>query len=266
LAARRLRLNASAPLLVESRPDGIVVLTLNRPEKRNALDFPLLETLTQAVRGAGSEASVVILRGSGAFSAGFDLDELTGTERDLEADAAIGRAGEALSECPAPVIAVLEGHCHGGAVEIALSCDLRVAAADLKLSLRAVGLGVVYRTQLLARMIHTIGIGRTQQLLFAMPVLTADEALSWGLVGEVVAGDRLAERVDAIAGALAATPASAVRGTKATLRLLANRLADSEVLATTLDWRRAAATSDERRQALSTAKASLRRPKGRSPA
>jgi enoyl-CoA hydratase/carnithine racemase len=262
LAAGRHSLNASAPLLVERRAGGILVLTLNRPHKRNALDFKLLEALTQAVRAAGSEASVVILRGSGAFSAGFDLDELTGTESDMEADAAIGRAAEALSECPAPVIAVLEGHCHGGAVEIALNCDLRVAASDLRLSLRAVGLGVVYRTQLLARMIHTIGIGRTQQLLFAMPVLTADDALAWGLVGDVVAADRLEERVDAIAAALASTPASAIQGTKATLRLLANRAVDSEALATTIEWRRAAATSDERKRALSSAKESLRRPKG----
>jgi enoyl-CoA hydratase/carnithine racemase len=94
---------------------------------------------------AGHKASAVILRGAGgqAFSAGFDLDELTGSEEDLEADPAIGRAADALSRCPVPVVAQLQGHCHGAAVELALNCDLRVASDDLSLTLRAMMLGVV---------------------------------------------------------------------------------------------------------------------------
>ena len=251
----------SAPILVDHRPDGFLVVTLNRPNKRNALDFQLLDALALTVREAGSVASVVILRGAGgqAFSAGFDLGELTGTEADLEADAAVGRAAEALSACPVPVVAQLEGHCHGAAIELALNCDLRVASPELKMSLRAVSLGVVYRTQLLARMIDTVGLGRTQQLLLGMPVLNADEALAWGLVSEVVTSGQVEARVNAIASMLASAPASAVRGTKATLGLLANRSANSDVLTATYPWRQAAAASDERKRALSAARMNLRR-------
>ena len=248
-------------MLIDDRPDGVRVLTLNRPAKRNALNFELLEALTQALLDPGGNTRAIILRGAGgrAFSAGFDLDELTGTASDLEVDAAIGRAAVALSECPAPIVAQLEGHCHGGAVEIALNCDLRVATTDLEMSLRAVSLGVVYRTELLARLVSTIGLGRTQQLLLGMPVLQAAEALAWGLVGEVLPVGEVAARVEAIAAALAAGPASAVRGTKATLALLARRAAGPDVVAAAESWRRAAAESDERRRALDAAKAKLGR-------
>lgn len=179
----------------------------------------------------------------------------------MEADAAIGRAAEALSRCRAPVIAQLGGHCHGGAVELALNCDLRIASDALQLSLRAVSLGVVYRTQLLARLIATVGLGRTQHLLFGMPVLDADEALAWGLVSEVVPADRLGPRVEAIAASLAGAPSSAIRGTKASLSLLADRSTGADVLAAANEWREAAAGSEERKRALTAAVTRVRKPR-----
>jgi enoyl-CoA hydratase/carnithine racemase len=260
LAAKVDSPDAGSPLLVEHRPQGILVLTLNRPDKRNALDFELLSALARAVRVEGAQASTVILRGTKVFSAGFDLNELSGSERDLEADAAIGRAVEALSECPVPVIAQMEGHCHGAAVELALNCDLRIASAGLKLSLQAVSLGVVYRPQLMARMIATVGLGRTQRLLLGTPILDADEALAWGLLSEVVPGRELQPRVEDIASTLAAAPASAVRGTKAALNLIVNHAAARDVLVKIEAMRRVASGSSERKRALSAAKTNLRKP------
>jgi enoyl-CoA hydratase/carnithine racemase len=213
----------------------------------------------------GPKASVVILRGAGghAFSAGFDLDELTGGEEDLEADAAIGRAADALSSCPVPVVAQLQGHCHGAAVELALNCDLRVASDDLNLSLRAVMLGVVYRAELMGRMVSTVGLGRTQQLLWGMPALDADEALAWGLVSEVVTSDAIESRVGAIASMLASSPASAVHGTKAILGALAKQSAYPDDVTGAAAWRRAAASSVERKRALAAARTKLHGPSGK---
>jgi len=122
-------------LLREWGAHDILTLTINRPDRRNALDPELLTALAEALRDDGERASAVILRGAGteAFSAGYDLSRLTGTVDDLEADHYIGEAVTALRACPAPVIARLQGHCHGAAVELALSCDLRIAADDLRL-------------------------------------------------------------------------------------------------------------------------------------
>lgn len=249
---------------VGRRPNGIVTLTLNRPEKRNALDFPLLDALTRSVHHEGASASVLILRGAGhdAFSAGFDLDALTGTSEDLEADAAVGRAAEALRTCPVPVIARLEGHCHGAAVDLALHCDLRIAADTFKFSLKAVDLGVVYRTELLARLTAITGLTRAEHLLFAMPVLDAPDALSWGLVGEIVPAIQIGQRIDAIADALANAPRSAVVGTKATFALF---VTDEQQLEAAAPWRSAAASSEERSTALAAARTRLKRPPQRSP-
>jgi enoyl-CoA hydratase/carnithine racemase len=249
----------TARVLVERRSSDVVTLILNRPEKRNALDFDLLDALTRSVVEEGARASVVILRGAGreAFSSGFDLDALTGTASDLEADAAVGRAADALRDCPVPVIAQLEGHCHGAAVDLALHCDLRIATDGLNFSLWAVELGVVYRTELLSRLVAITGFARAEHLLFAMPVLDAATALSWGLVGEITPASQIDMRIDQIATRLAGAPRSAVTGTKATFALFAR---DEDIVRTAAPWRSAAASSDERMSALNAARARLGRP------
>src|SRR5689334_11812741 len=133
-------------LLTEWGANDVLTLTINRPERRNALDPELLGALADALHRDGERAGAVILRGAGddAFSAGYDLSRLTGTPADLDADRHIGEAASALRACPAPVIARLTGHCHGAGVELALNCDLRFASPTLRMSVPAVSLGVVY--------------------------------------------------------------------------------------------------------------------------
>jgi enoyl-CoA hydratase len=246
-------------LLVNRNGDGILSVVLNRPERHNALDFNLLERLATTIREMGEDAAVVILRGAGekAFSSGFDVTELTGSVQDMRADEAVGRAADAIRSCPVPVIARLRGHCHGAGIDIALACDLRIAADDVHLSLPAVRLGVVYRYQLLGRLAQMAGLGRAQDLLLAMPTLDAQQALSWGLLSEVMAADGLDGRIAAIASALAAAPPPAVRGTKASLRLLSERIVDVSDLAEAERWRRIAAQSPERREALNATRQRL---------
>src|SRR5438477_309784 len=106
-------------LLTEWGEHDVLTLTLNRPERRNALDPELLTALAESLDSHGDRARAVILRGAGvdAFSAGYDLSRLTGTPADLEADRFIGEAVNALRQCPAPVIARLQGHCYGAGGE-----------------------------------------------------------------------------------------------------------------------------------------------------
>jgi enoyl-CoA hydratase/carnithine racemase len=157
------------------------------------------------------------------------------------------------------VIARLQGHCHGAAVELALNCDLRIAAKDLRLSVPAVSLGVVYRFQFLARLVQICGIARASDLLLAMPVLDAETAHRWGLVTEVVAPSQIDKRVEELAEKLAASPRAAVQGTKVSLNLLERRaIAGEDILQAQLLRARAAATP-ERREAVMQRKQSMSR-------
>src|SRR5207302_8124728 len=220
-------------LLTEWGEHDVLTLTLNRPERRNALDPELLIALAESLDSHGDRARAVILRGAGveAFSAGYDLSRLAGTPADLEADRFIGETVNALRQCPAPVIARLQGHCHGAAVEIALNCDLRVASPALRMSVPAVGLGVVYRYQFVARLVQTCGLARTADLLLGMSQLDGDQAHTWGIVTEVVPESEIDARVQAVADKLASSPRAAVRGTKASLNLLGSRGIAAEDLA-----------------------------------
>jgi enoyl-CoA hydratase len=256
-------LSASTELREDRPAEGVLRLTLERPERHNVLDPALLGALALSVQEAPARgARAIVLRGGGerAFSAGFDLDLLTGGEADLEADRSVGGAARALLGSRLPVVAAIRGHCHGAGVELALSCDLRLAAADLDLSLGAVGLGVVYRPEFLARLAAMCGLGRALDLLLGRRRLGAAEALGWGLVTEVVAPGELDARALEVARGLASLPEPAVAGTKAALVLTAV-LAEAE-LALAEGWRRQAAASDERRQALAAARARLRRSPG----
>jgi len=237
-------------LLAEWGEHDVLTLTLNRPERRNALDPELLIALAESLDSHGDRARAVILRGAGvdAFSAGYDLSRLTGTPADLEADRFIGEAVYALRQCPAPVIARLQGHCYGAGVELALNCDLRIASPTLRMSVPAVSLGVVYRYQFVARLVQTCGIARAADLLLAMPELDAESAMRWGLITEV--SDDIDDRVTAVAHRLATSPRDAVHGTKASLNLLERRGIAGEDLLQAQQLRAAAAASPERKEAV----------------
>jgi enoyl-CoA hydratase len=239
-------------LLAEWGDHQVLTLTLNRPERRNALDPHLLGALASTLRSEGDRAGAVVLRGAGdvAFSAGYDLALLTGTPADLDADGAIGEAVNAMRRCPAPIIARLHGHCHGAGVELALNCDLRIATPALRMSVPAVGLGVVYRYEFVARLVQICGLARTSDFLLGMRELGGDEAHAWGLVTDVVQPDDIDAGVRAAAERLAASPRAAVRGTKASLNLLSAGAVTATDAAFAQRLRATAAASPERQKAL----------------
>jgi enoyl-CoA hydratase/carnithine racemase len=234
---------------------SVLLLELNRPQARNALSFELLEQLSDALRTEGEKARAVVLTGAGgrAFSAGFDMKELTGRAGDMAADTAIGNAVDAITHCRAPVIAAIDGYCHGAGVELAVACDVRVASRTLNLALRAVSLGVVYRFELLSRLALLCGLGRAEHLMLTMPSLDAATALEWGLVGEVVEPGATVARALVLARALEASPRSAVAGTKASFVMIAEMARTQAALEHADALRREAATSPEREETLARA-------------
>ena len=247
-------------LLREWAAHDVLTLIINRPERKNAVDPELLSALATALREDGDRAGAIILRGAGteAFSSGYDLARLSGSIEDLDADRYIGEAATALRDCPAPVIARLQGHCHGAGVELALNCDLRIAAADLRLSVPAVSLGVVYRYPFVARLVQIAGIARASDLLLGMKQLDAATAYAWGLVTDVVSADEIDAVVLAAAERLATSPRPAVEGTKTSLNLLDRRMVTGEDLLLAHELRARAAASPERTEAVAKRKLKMR--------
>lgn len=193
--------------MVEVRDDdGVRTITLNRPERLNALGPQMRAALEAAVADTATAAApVVVLAGAGrAFSAGADLKDLdqpvadaTWAERRLAAGA-WGRLLDAIEALPQVTVARLHGHVVGGAALLAVACDLRVAAADLRLTIPELALGIPLTWGGIPRLAREIGIARTRELVLTGRAVGADEALSWGLVHRVgaLADDALGPLLD----------------------------------------------------------------------
>jgi enoyl-CoA hydratase/carnithine racemase len=179
------------PLLVE-RGETTALVTLNRPDRQNALSLDLLRRLEALVRELGDDPSVrvVVLRGSArVFSAGMDLDDLrdVAAVADTQRALAVARdANAAIERCPKPVIAAIAGWCLTGGLELALACDVRVAAETARFGITSARIGTVAGMGGTQRLPRLIGAGRAKELLFSAEPIDAAEALRIGLVNRVV--------------------------------------------------------------------------------
>jgi enoyl-CoA hydratase/carnithine racemase len=181
-------------------------LVLNRPEKRNALDGALVLAIGDALRAAADDASVrvVVLRGAGkVFSAGMDVAALAGAATAPEKLRAFRRAAltswNQAEEMVKPVIAQIHGACLGGALELALACDLRVLSEDAVVGLPETRLGLVPDLGGSSRLPQVVGVGRAKELIMTGRVIGALDAERYGLANRVAP----AERLDAVTQELA---------------------------------------------------------------
>jgi enoyl-CoA hydratase/carnithine racemase len=191
---------AGGKLLLDEPAAGVVRLTISNPAKRNALDHPILDaisaTLLELSEPRGSQARCVIVTGAhGMFSAGYDIGEIPEQEFEERAERLVAHpfteAIDALEAFPYPTLAVLPGHTIGGGLELALSCDLRVAQDTIKLGMPPAKLGLVYSHTGLRRFIDAIGAARTRELFLLGRYIDAPAALSWGLVNRVAPAGKL---------------------------------------------------------------------------
>lgn len=213
------------PARVRAEDRGLVrVLVVENPAKRNALDFQALEELEEAcARAAADGVRCVLLRGAGdeAFSAGFDLAEMARTSRRGDRpDEAVERTADAIAALPCPTVAFLNGFAFGGGFELAVTCDLRVAKAGVKLAMTPAKLGVVYPEGGLRRFADLVGSARARELFFVGRAIDAETALAWGLVNRVAPAASAEADALALADEIAANAPLAVRGMKRILRLL----------------------------------------------
>lgn len=168
---------------------GVWTVTLNRPDKANSLTKAMLEELAQIAGDAAGNAQVLILTGEGkVFSAGADLDE---ARAGLATDDVWERLSGAIAAAPCLTIAALNGTLAGGAMGMALACDIRIAVPSAKFFYPVMKLGFLPQPSDPARMSALIGPARTKMILMAGQKIVADEALSWGLIDRVVEGEVL---------------------------------------------------------------------------
>ena len=249
---------AGGKLLLDEPATGVVRLTISNPAKRNALDHPILDAITATLERLAAQPQatgcVIVTGAHGMFSAGYDIGEIPDEEFEERAERLVAQpftqAIDALQAFPMPTLAALSGHTIGGGLELALACDLRVAAAGVKLGMPPAKLGLVYSHTGLRRFIDAIGAPRTRELFLLGRNIEADTALTWGLVNRVAPEPELEQVVLDLAGEMAGNAPLAQLGNKRVIGELLNAAAelDPELEEELIELRRASFSSEDMRE------------------
>jgi enoyl-CoA hydratase/carnithine racemase len=244
-------------LLVDEPAPGVTRLTISNPGRRGALDHPILDAFASTMPRL--DARCVIITGEDStFSAGYDIGDLGGWAPNMFVDEAeklvahpFAAAIDAVEAYPYPTIAALNGHAIGGGLELALSCDLRIAAGTIALGMPPAKLGLVYSHTGIRKFIDTIGAPRTRELFLVGGRIDARTAHSWGLVNRLAeGGERLAEEALALAVEIAANAPLAQLGNKRVIRAVLDGAAklDSDVERELIELRRQCFASEDFRE------------------
>ncbi len=214
---------ASGKLLLDEPAEHVTRLKISNPDKRGALDHEILDTLAETVQGL--DARCLLLTGDGSmFSAGYDLGNLDEKNFEERAEALVAHpfhdAIEALDAYPYPVLAALNGHTIGGGLELALTCDIRVAARGIKLGMPPAKLGLIYSHTGLRRFIEVCGVANTAELFYVGRNVDADRAARMGLVNHVVEREELDSTALGLAAEIASNAPLSLKGNKRVMRAL----------------------------------------------
>jgi enoyl-CoA hydratase/carnithine racemase len=258
---------AGGRLLVDEPAPGVTRLTISNPGRRGALDHAILDSFASVLPGL--DARCVIITGEDKiFSAGYDIGDLPESVFADEAEKLIAHpfaaAIEAVEGYRYPTLAVLNGHAIGGGLELALSCDLRLAATQITLGMPPAKLGLVYSHTGIRKFIDTIGAPRTKELFLVGGRIDADEAHTWGLVNALHQPDRLTEASLALATEIAANAPLAQLGNKRVIQAVLDSHVslDPVVEQELIELRRACFSSEDFREGV-RAFAEKRRPEWR---
>jgi enoyl-CoA hydratase/carnithine racemase len=207
-------------VLKVTRQPNYVVLTLNRPEKRNALNQPLIEALNHALVEVETDKEVraLVLRGEGSsFCAGIDLrevDEQAGGHNPTSLEVVFGR----LERFPVPTIAAVHGAALAGGLELALHCDLRIGAAGARLGMTLGRVGLMVPYDFTRKLIEACGSANTAWILYTAEQIDAERSRAMGMLHEVVPDEKLNDAATALAEKISSNAPLALRAMKATVR------------------------------------------------
>ena len=218
---------AGGKLVLDFPAEAVARIRISNPERRNALDHDVLDALAKTLPrlDQGIETRCVLITGAPpVFSAGYDIASFTKETFERDAEALVAhpyhQALKALADFPWPTVAAINGHCLGGALELAITCDLRVCAAGAKLGMPPAKLGLVYGHTGLRRFLDTVGLARTKELFLTGRNVEAGRAEEIGLVHEVVADEKLEGASVALAAEIAANAPLSMKGNKHAIDLL----------------------------------------------
>jgi enoyl-CoA hydratase/carnithine racemase len=218
---------ASGKLVLDQPAEAVVRLRIDNPERRNALDHEILDAIAETMPrlDRGIETRCVLITGAPpVFSAGYDIASIPDETFERDAEALVAHpfhaAIETIAKHPWPTVAAINGHCLGGGLELAITCDLRICASGAKLGMPPAKLGLIYGHTGLRRFLDTIGLARTKELFMTGRNYEAMRAEQLGLVNEVVSDERLETESVRLAAAIAANAPLSVRGNKHAVDLL----------------------------------------------
>jgi enoyl-CoA hydratase/carnithine racemase len=251
-------LSSSRPagrLLVDEPAPGVTRLTISNPDRRGALDHAILDAFASTLPQL--DARCVIVTGEGeTFSAGYDLgglpDEMLPEEADKLVAHPFAAAIDAVESYPYPTLAALNGPTIGGGLELALACDLRIAASTIALGMPPAKLGLVYSHTGIRKFIDTIGAARTRELFLLGSYIDAPTALAWGLVNRVAAAATLETVALELASELAGNAPLSQTGNKRVIAALLSAEGElaSEVEQELIELRRASFASQDMREGM----------------
>ncbi|WP_433239470.1 enoyl-CoA hydratase/isomerase family protein [Streptosporangium sp. CA-135522] len=195
----------------------VATLRINRPGKRNAMSVAMWRALPGVLAPLAGDPGVrvLVLTGAGGtFCSGADISEIAGLSAAGDDTGLTVVAERALAEFPKPVIAMIEGFCVGGGCQLALACDLRLAAEDARFGITPAKLGIVYPLSSTRRLVDLVGPSAAKLLLYSADLVDADRALRTGLVDEVLPATELSERVYGLARTMAGRSQLTLAATK----------------------------------------------------
>jgi enoyl-CoA hydratase len=210
-------------LLLERR-DRVAIVTINRPDKRNALNIKTREEGAALLEELSTDDSVgvVVFTGAGdkAFIAGADIAEFAGRTATMQRDVMTSRSlFTAIDSFPKPVIAMINGYCLGGGCELALACDIRIASESASFGQPEINLGIIPGGGGTQRLTRLVGEGKAMELILTGEIIDARTAFSIGLVNHVVPADQLAPKTMEIANRIAEKSPVALRMAKEAVKL-----------------------------------------------
>jgi enoyl-CoA hydratase/carnithine racemase len=241
---------------------GVARLTISNPERRGALDHELLDALAEQLRTL--DARCLVIRGSGpVFSAGYDIGILEHGEFEETAERLVAHpfhdAIEALEAYRYPVIGQINGHAIGGGLELALTCDIRIAARGARLGMPPAKLGLIYSHTGLLKFMRACGPANTAELFYVGRNVDAERGERMGLVNEVVNTTELDDRVLELASEIAGNAPLSLAGNKRILRALSAHTLPPELERELIDLRESCFRSEDFREGV-RAFAEKRRP------
>jgi len=247
------RVDGGGRLEIDHPAEHVVRLRIVNPAKRGALDHPILDAFARELPRL--RARCLLITGEGRnFSAGYDIGDLPEAGFADQAERLVAHpfaaALDAIEAYPHPTLAALSGHAIGGGLELALACDLRVAAAGIKLGMPPAKLGLVYSHTGVRKFVETIGAARTRELFLVGGRIDAATAGAWGLVNAVVEPERLADHALALAREIAGNAPLAQAGNKRVIRavLAAGTRLEPELERELIELRRRSFSSEDFRE------------------